>query len=325
MRSLLGTIGLVSTVGGKPEVHFCHQLIPGHITECFEALPYSRNGNQMHAAETRKMAVRNSLQTLFFVTFVGACVSRWLAEFGIGLIIAFGWSAVAGGSIGILSGTVKAVVCWTIDSVNHRLRITSDILASLCATIVAGMIGGFWGGAIGFAASTIGDIDHVSVRGLWFEAQFRDGTRDGQVFAAFVLIPAMYGGLAASLSSIFDSLQYAFVRFLAVAIAMPVFACFTGTMLTLLAADVSAILLEKFPLGVLSIALWLTGCAIIATVVGQIVAIFWEWSRHARNYSLSNALFWCAAVVFVLLVTEAAVRGWVHFAFQSVIAMTSEI
>jgi hypothetical protein len=118
--------------------------------------------------------------------------------------------------------------------------------------------------------------------------------------------------------------RHGFERFIGVVIGMPLLTCTIAIVWALLFVDIPKALGPMFPLSILSVVIWLGMVAIAATIVGQVVAIFWAWIRHAQKHRVSRVLLWCVSISLVIFVTEAASRGWVRDGFKAIVGGTAQ-
>jgi hypothetical protein len=264
-----------------------------------------------------------SLRTLFAGVFVAACMSRWLARFGLGLAVPIFWCIAVGAATGALVSFVGAVGRWLNSWSGKCFAVTALNLRRIFAPVTAGAVGGALAGAVGFDYAAVAGIDRVSAHGLAFTAtMFGSGGNPVPMptFAGCLLIPAFVGALAASIAR---SLAAEDVPALPLVLST---ALVLGISLAIIPPLLITVWLLYFPparppaggwhenmLGLLPIgvAIWCIVFACVGAMAGALAGGACAWIVQARRSTLSRALLWCATIACVLIVTEAALRGWV--------------
>jgi hypothetical protein len=260
-----------------------------------------------------------SLPALFFAIIATACIARWLVHFGSGVAVILAWSFVLGGAIGGGIGLVMVIISWILQigrgsAVADRNQITniagyaftSAITALICA-------------CLGFAAAAFGPVERVRPTGAWFEAFLGNGpdaVEITRVITLFTLGPAVLGALSNSIAQI---LQQS-IR------SRSALILHTSIWTALVLGPVPVVLLiiaitrlpkarglehEWFGLWPLAAILYFAIFAAIGALSGAVFATIRVWIDSSQKSRASNATFWAFSVVTTIIVTEAALRGWI--------------
>jgi len=288
------------------------------------SLPHEAVGNVgnipgrlgLHCSRMGPSAI--SLRTILFLTFLCACVSRLVAQFGLGLAVALVWCAMLGAVLGLGVGALAALMDYLFRRLFRWREPGERPLPIAC--LAAGLLGGFLGAAA--AAAFVCDsrfTDPLAVSGLWFKAAYWDGQNHRDItrqIACFLLLGAFLGAMSGSIARAHWPLR---IRpWIYVIGASNLMALVCGA-ITLIAGVILIIPLWYEPphfstcmTGALPFAIVLY-CAIagaIGAVCGLAAAGFSLWALHANENRASWLCLWGMTAALVLFTTEAALRGW---------------
>lgn len=275
-----------------------------------------------------------SLQTIVFAMFVCACIARWLAHFGPGLAVILGWAIVVGAIVGAIIGTCALAVKILASGLSS---VEADIcLRELGSCVLVSSVAGLLAGSLGFAAATVGTIERISVQGIWIVSIVERGARaiDASMgIAIFVLSFAFLGSFVSALAySLRLMAQKSRVHYMyRVASLVGGTAIVTGVAFATTLCIVTLGVDNKHGhspgfesmsgLLPLAIVLWFALGAILGGAMASATAFLSLCGSYTQKSRIGKLGFGLLSVSLILLVTEAALRGWV----RSIVAAISAI
>jgi MFS family permease len=274
-------------------------------------------GSETALESKREARLAVSLRALFFLTFVAACMARWLDRYGIGLSVALAWCAAAGAMVGAFLCAISFIAAclrrlWAPKAI---CGYSTDFIA--CS--MAGTVAGLASGAIGFLAFIVpkrGATIEVSLNGLGISA-IVDPAR-GPVFIKDVssellctmIIGALAGSIVNSIACMFRSRRSSPWRYL-ISVSGTTAIAFGPLPVVLLVAFIfnlpekPGMEYEWFGLWPIAAVFYFAIFAFIGAVCGAIVSAVWILARHAQTSRTSWIVFWFSIVWVILLATEA--------------------
>jgi hypothetical protein len=260
-----------------------------------------------------------SLQALFFAIFATACISRWLVHFGSGVAVILAWSFVLGGAIGGGIGLVLAIISWLLQIGRDSTDGDRNQFTNIAAYAFTSAITALTCACLGFAAAAFGPVERVRPTGAWFEAFLGKGANAVNIsreITLFTLAPAALGAISNSIAQILQQNVrdrsalnlYASMWNALVLGPVPVVLLIIAITRLPLTRGLEQ---EWFGLWPLAAVLYFVLFAAIGALFGAVVTTLRVWIDNLQKNSISNATFWAFSVVTTIVVTEAAVRGWI--------------
>jgi hypothetical protein len=257
-----------------------------------------------------------SLRTLFLATFVSACFSRWLAEYGVGLAVPFGWTLAIGGIIGTTFGLVSCIASYVSGRAQGKIEFH---LREVAFGAICGGIAGFFWAAIAFAlwraVSSEGTF-HVAANGTSVVA-FIDHRRRppflsdvSAALRAIVITGSVLGAFANSLAWLVrawrpNSLLYVTTVAGVNALLMgPVPVIVLLVALNRLPPPRSPLEYEWLGLWPLAALIYSIAFAGIGAVTGALAAGYWLWESYARSGRTASIVFWLLVLYCIAFISQ---------------------
>jgi hypothetical protein len=255
---------------------------------------------------------RVRLRSLFFYTFLSACIARWIGHYGTGLGILVMWLAL----VGALIGGLMAIITWVCARWRSHQRNEDSLSCDLSVCIHAGLAAALIWGAVFFVLH-LGSISAVNANGLSAQAlTMRDGTpRPINGFNFVLFASAMFWAFTNSLAAATRRLRSAWPSYLAQVSIIPSLALAVIVPMLLIAMLYSAAQSPGYmncggPIE-LAVILWSAIAGILGGVCGMVTGTAWLWSYNARNSPSDRIFMWCIAIGMILLITEIGLHDWI--------------
>lgn len=277
---------------------------------------------------TRLRVNQLSLQTIFFATFLAACLSRVAARYGIGVLAIVGWCALAGTIVGVIVASFVALVDMVLSSASRRPPSWSLARSRFVRCVLTGTLGGLI--MQGLAAAGLFSLTNqppTKIFSSWSDgmAMLSQTFREPLVWRFLMVSPALLGALSTSTARAFAN------RTSTVGQSIAPTGCLLATMfgLTPLALLIIWIAIwnlffrppgpppppppgHENMLGLLPLAVpfWCAIAAAIGGASGVASATLLTLLSHAERNRLTREVLWYAAILAAVLITEVAIHGW---------------
>lgn len=270
-----------------------------------------------------------SLRALFAVTFFAACLSRFVAHYGIGVLVIVGWFALAGTVVALGMASAVALVDLVVGAASRNRPAWSLVWIRFARCSLAGTLGGLivQGLAIVCCFSLISQPP-AHVLNSW-----TDGTqalspvfREPLAMQLLMVSPALLSALSISIARAVANRKATTGQSIAPS------GCLLATMFGLAPLVLVIIWLFFIPkppppppgvfhenmLGLLPIAvpMWCAIGAVIGGGLGVAAALLLTLLSHVERNRFHRALLWCAAILAAVLLMEAATHGWMGKALE---------